>query len=83
MCLHNYLCEVRTDTYTLPALANTEDPDHRLVEGTWRKDGLGAMLPLQPGRPCNSSMAAKQIRDKLKSYFVSPAGQVPWQENYI
>ncbi|CAM4735492.1 unnamed protein product [Leuciscus chuanchicus] len=56
-------------------LVDTEDADHRLVEGTWRKDG--------PGRPGNSSMAAKQIRDKLKSYFVTPAGQVPWQENYI
>lgn len=79
VCLHNYLCEVRSDSYT----ADTEDAEHRLIEGTWREDGLGAKLPLQQGRPCNSSMVAKQIRDKLKSYFVTPAGQVPWQENYI
>lgn len=83
VCLHNYLCEVWSDTYTGPGLADTEGADHRLVEGTWRKDGLGSMPPLQQGRPFNSSMAAKQIRDKLKSYFVIPAGQVPWQENYI
>lgn len=47
VCLHNYLCEVRSDSYTPPALVDTEDADHRLVEGTWRKDVLGAMLPLQ------------------------------------
>ena len=66
VCLHNYLYEVQSDTYTLPALADTDDADHRLVEGTWRRDGLVAMLPLQPGGLCNSSMAAKQIRDKLR-----------------
>lgn len=83
VCLHNYLRKVRSDTYTPPALADSEDGDHRHVEGTWRIDGLGAMLPLQPGRGGNSSMAAKAFRDKLKSYFVTPAGQVPWQDNYI
>lgn len=83
VCLHNYLCEIRSDTYAPPALIDSEDDDHRLVEGTWRLDGLGAMLPLQPGIPCNSSMAAKQIRDKLKSYFVTSAGKVPWQDSCI
>ncbi|XDV13001.1 hypothetical protein PO909_001525 [Leuciscus waleckii] len=83
VCLHNYLCGIRSDTYAPPALIDSEDGDHRFVEGTWRQDGLGAMLPLQPGKPCNSSMAAKQIREKLKSYFVSSAGKVSWQDNYI
>lgn len=83
VCLHNYLCEIRSDTYAAPALIDSEDGDHRYVEGTWRQDGLGAMYPLQPGRPCNSSMAAKQIRDNLKSYFVTSAGRVPWQDKYI
>ncbi|XP_013875762.1 uncharacterized protein LOC106525917 isoform X2 [Austrofundulus limnaeus] len=83
VCLHNYLCEIQSDTYAPPALTDSEDGEHRFVEGTWRLDGLGAMLPLQPGRPCNSSMAARQTRDKLKSYFVTSAGKVPWQDNYI
>lgn len=83
LCFHNYLREVRSDTYTPPGLANTEDENHRLVEGSWRVDGLGAMLPLQPGRCGNSYMAAKALRNDLKSYFVTPAGQVPWQNNYI
>ena len=83
VCLHNYLRQVRSDPYTPAGLADTEDENHRLVEGTWRGDGLGAMLPLQPGRCGNSSMAAKAVRDNMKSYFVTPAGKVPWQDNYI
>ncbi|XP_041826075.1 protein ALP1-like [Melanotaenia boesemani] len=83
VCLHNYLCAVRSDTYAPPGLTDTEDENHRPVDGTWRADGLGAMLPLQPGRCGNSSMAAKALRDDLKSYFVTPAGRVPWQDDYI
>uniref|UniRef100_A0A667X2E5 DDE Tnp4 domain-containing protein n=1 Tax=Myripristis murdjan TaxID=586833 RepID=A0A667X2E5_9TELE len=56
VCLHNYLREVRSETYTSPGLA---------------------------GRSGNNSMAAKELRDKLKKYFVTPAGQVPWQDNFI
>ncbi|XP_029969512.1 protein ANTAGONIST OF LIKE HETEROCHROMATIN PROTEIN 1 isoform X2 [Salarias fasciatus] len=73
VCLHNYLREVRSETYTIPGLADTETTDHRLVEGLWRNDGLGAMLPLQIGRCGNNPMAAKEVRDKLKTYFVTPA----------
>lgn len=64
VCLHNYLREVRSETYTTPGLVDTEGADHRLVEGSWRNDGLGAMLPLQPGRSGNNSMAARE--DKIR-----------------
>jgi hypothetical protein len=40
VCLHNYLRQVRSDPYTPAGLADTEDENHRLVEGTWRGDGL-------------------------------------------
>lgn len=30
-----------------------------------------------------ASLAAFEIRNSLKSFFVNPAGQVPWQENRI
>lgn len=83
VCLHNYLREVRSETYKTPGLDDAEDADHRLVPGSWRNDGLGAMLPLQPGKTGNNSEAGKEVRDKLRRYFVSPAGQVPWQEDLI
>uniref|UniRef100_A0A667WYG0 DDE Tnp4 domain-containing protein n=1 Tax=Myripristis murdjan TaxID=586833 RepID=A0A667WYG0_9TELE len=57
--------------------------NYLLVEGSWRNEGQGTMLPLQAGRSGNNSMAAKELRDKLKKYFVTPAGQVPWQDNFI
>lgn len=31
----------------------------------------------------NSGMDAKELRDKLKSCYVTPAGQVSWQEHYV
>ncbi|CAM4682527.1 unnamed protein product [Leuciscus chuanchicus] len=42
-CLHNFLCERRSEAYMPPALADWEDADHRVNEGAWRRDGLGAM----------------------------------------
>lgn len=83
VCLHNYLRVARSETYLPPAFSDWEDVEHRAVEGHWRPEGLGAMAELQPLRAHNSSTAVKELRDDLKKYFVSPTGQVPWQENYI
>lgn len=82
-CLHNFLRERRSEAYMPPALADWEDADHRVNEGAWRRDGQGAMQSVQAGRARNSTLTAKQQRDLLRDYFVSPAGQVPWQENCI
>lgn len=80
-CLHNFLCERCSEAYMPPALADWEDADHRVNEGAWRRDGLGAMQNVQAGRARNPTLTAKQQRDVLKDYFTSPAGQVPWQED--
>lgn len=82
-CLHNFLCERRSEAYMPPALTDWEDADHRVNDGAWRRDGLGAMHSVQSGRARNPTFTAKQQRDILKENCVSPAGQVPWQEKLI
>lgn len=82
-CLHNFLCDRRSEAYMTSTLADWEDADHRVNEGAWRRDGLGSMQCVPAERSRNPTLAAKQQRDLLKDYFVSPAGQVPWQEKYI
>lgn len=66
-----------------PALAGWEDADHRVNEGAWRRDGLGAMQCVPAERSRKHTLTTEQQRDLLKGYFVSSAGQVPWQEKYI
>ncbi|KAA0722998.1 hypothetical protein E1301_Tti019038 [Triplophysa tibetana] len=82
-CLHNFLCECRSEAYIPSALADCEDADHRIHEGAWRRDGVWAMQCMQAGRARNPTLTAKQQRDLLRDYFVSPAGQVPWQDNHV
>ncbi len=82
-CLHNFLCARRSEAYMTPGVADWEDVDHRVNEGAWRRDGPGTMQCVSAERSRNPTLAAKQQRDLLKDYFVSPAGQVPWQEKYI
>lgn len=83
VCLHNFLRENRSEAYMPPALVDWEDADHRIHEGTWRREGLGVLQSLPVGRARNSTLTAKQQRDALKDYFMSPAGLVSWQEDCI
>ena len=84
LTLHNFLRTVRSNTYVVPRLTDWENEAHELVEGTWMKEGLGtALLPLPPVQARNSPLTAKELREVLKKYCVSPAGQVPWQEDFI
>lgn len=56
-----------------PALANLEDADHKNHDGAWRN-----MQCVEAGRTRNPTLTAKQQRDILRDYFVSPDGQVSW-----
>ncbi|XP_033119853.1 uncharacterized protein LOC117119150 [Anneissia japonica] len=61
--------------------ADHEDPaTHALIPGAWREDCDMAVLMHLSGH--NSKKEAKQQRDYL-SYYLSPAGSVPWQERMV
>nr|XP_015192141.1 PREDICTED: uncharacterized protein LOC102689759 [Lepisosteus oculatus] len=83
VCLHNYLRQCRSEAYMPPALADQEDTEHQVIPGNWRRDGAGALLNVPAGASSNPPQQAEDQRDQLKHYFVSPQGQVPWQERCI
>lgn len=45
-------------------------------------DSHGNMFNLQPGRNKNSSMIAKEIRNKFAEYFITD-GAVEWQNSRL
>ena len=59
-----------------------EDPDtHDLVPGQWRLDPhMQGLMPLSGHR---SQREAKDQREYLSHYYMSPAGAVPWQERMV
>ena len=48
------------------ALADWEGVDHKVIEGAWRRDGLGALRPVEPRTACNPTTNAKQQHDLLR-----------------
>ncbi|KAL3971396.1 KRAB domain-containing zinc finger protein [Sarotherodon galilaeus] len=81
LCLHNYLRDHRSDAYVPPGYVDTEDANHQLVEGAWRREGELQSVSVALAR--NPSVEAKKQRDVLCEYFVSPAGSVSWQEDMV
>lgn len=80
VCLHNYLI----DTKNIPAkIIDQEDEDHVLIPGDWRADTGTCFHDPPPATRRNHSRGAKQQRDLLKDYFLSPTGQVAWQNAII
>lgn len=75
-CLHNWLRSSNGDLYT-PVV----DMDHQIIEerriqkGAWRQEG--GLQPMTKGYARNASTSAKNQRNMLAEYFLSPAGSVP------
>ncbi len=68
------------DTYIPQALADTEDTEHHIIP-EWRNDTC--LLSIPASRARNGSAIAKDQIDILKTYFISTAGSVPWQEQML
>lgn len=79
--LHNFLRSESGTQYLGIGSVDQEDANYNVVGGDWRRN-----IPLdvmQATRARNCSFQAKEIRDKMCAYFVSPEGSVPWQEKAI
>lgn len=77
--LHNLLRKRLGTAHT--AVADTEDADHNVVPGEWRKD-----FPLVDGDTLGGNRLTKEAklqRNYLSAYYSSEAGSVPWQEDMI
>ena len=85
VALHNYL--KRTDDATIPKCRYVPSSfvDSASGDGDWRET-VRADTNMLPVSRLGSYMAAhdaKNVRDKICTYFQSPEGRVPWQEHVI
>ena len=79
VCLHN-LIRMRYPAMHYADL-DQEDPDHNVVPGAWR--GNDPLLGILCQRGNRQTVAAKNQRQYLSAYYMSPVGAVPWQMDMI
>ena len=80
VALHNFLQTEQSSSYCPAGFADSEDNLGNTVHGTWR-NGLedGGVAPITRAASNNYSAQAKDLRNRLAEYFVSPPGSVSWQ----
>lgn len=84
--LHNFLRRSSTSrgSYTPTGTFDSEDKDTgEIIPGAWRREvGSKENFASIKTKPSNSSQEAQHVRNELADYFMTPEGQVPWQQNY-
>lgn len=87
MCLHNFIKNDETapqqQRYCPPQFADREI-DRQIIEGEWRElPGNDHLRPIEKCGVHRTTREAYSMRDTLSSYFMTAAGKVPWQYEYI
>ncbi|XP_024893938.1 protein ALP1-like isoform X1 [Temnothorax curvispinosus] len=90
MCLHNFL-KTKNDEkaplqqrYCHPQFADRETEEGNLIEGEWRQQSQDNHIrPMGNAGAHRATRDAYAMRDTLSSYFMTAAGEVPWQYEYI
>lgn len=77
--LHNMLRRECGTTYMPKKFVDHEDEYFRRVAGGWRAEN--ELDNIQPTTTRNASQQARALRDSLRDYFSSPAGQLRGQSN--
>ena len=81
ICLHNMLRRRCGRSYITPGSVDMEDIDNNVIPGEWRQQVR--LDSFEPNDQRNASNMAKEQRLRVRDYFSSPAGSVPWQNNMI
>jgi len=88
VCLHNFL-KTEDEKYTTenrvycPSyFVDSELENGQVIEGTWRNEQM-QLQQLRPTAAHRASRNAMEQRDILADYFVSRAGEILWQYDYI
>lgn len=86
VCLHNFLRLTNSAVYCPNGFVDSEDASGKIKQGEWRGivSGSGsAMTDIAPLRGRRNTNNAVQVRNGLMNYFISPAGSLPWQWEYV
>ena len=90
VALHNYLMHGKSfeaSRYCPPGFADTEN-SYGFKKGAWRNEveafhSTAGLADIQQLGSNNYSKIAKRIRENFCDYFMSEAGQVPWQLKHV
>ncbi|KAJ8349443.1 hypothetical protein SKAU_G00245730 [Synaphobranchus kaupii] len=75
---------VNNRSYCPPNATDSEDVNGNVVEGSWRQEEERSCLQDIPRVGANTFGAdASAIRQNPKNYFISEAGEVPWQWEHV
>lgn len=81
--LHNFLTQDTSPAeqfYCPPGYGDQVNAAGQIIDGDWRKDkDSPTLIKLEATDAKNASEMAKATRALYKDYFMSPAGEVPWQ----
>lgn len=84
VCLHNYLRKNDANNNYCPPTYVDRDENGIEIPGDWRNEGLGYLFgDVRNTGACRAVTVVYEVRDRLAHYFSTPAGQVPWQIEYI
>ena len=83
VALHNFL---QTETRAVYCPSGFVDGDNNgcITEESWRNASEdGGLTPISQSASNNYTNKARELRDQLAQYFVSPNGAVSWQANAV
>ncbi len=91
VALHNYLkktdfTQTAEQRYVPPHFIDYQSEDGEVQSGKWRDEiskSAASFQAIQNVNSNNYTQEAAKIRDKLKDYFVTFSGRVPWQDKVI
>lgn len=69
--------------YCPSSFIDTEQADGSIIPGTWRNEHSIGVECIRPTTVHRSTVQAYKQRDTIADYFLTPAGEVPWQNEYI
>lgn len=78
--LHNFLITRNSNAYMTPRILDCNGQD-----GHWRREAPATSIYPLANNPNTrfASNEAKEVRQVFEAYFMSAAGEVPWQFKYI
>lgn len=87
ICLHNFLKTQDENTpekrlYCLTNFTDSELENGQIIEETWRNEQI-QLQQLQPTTAHQATRNVMEQRDILSDYFVTQAGKIPWQYDYV
>ncbi|XP_036143379.1 protein ALP1-like, partial [Monomorium pharaonis] len=89
ICLHNYLKTkndlrpIENRMYCPPNFIDIEQADGNIIPGMWRNERSNCLEHIRQTTAHRAMNDAYKQRNAIAEYLLTPAGSVPWQDDYI